>query len=96
MRRATDVTPSNYLENIERFRMTPIRSIGIGAKSSLKASFWRTDIEDSEVSGDPDYGSVMVHLGGGRVWRNAEPTPGERDRYPCSRSRTRAGGSREW
>ncbi|MGX9425604.1 MULTISPECIES: helix-turn-helix domain-containing protein [Bradyrhizobium] len=58
--------------------MTPIRSIGIGAKSSLKASFWRTDLEDSQVSGDPDYGSVMVHLGGARVWRNAESSPGEK------------------
>lgn len=75
---ATDATPSNYRENVERFRMTPVRSIGIGAKSSLKASFWRTDLEDTEVAGDPAYGAVMVHLGGSRVWRNADPIPGEK------------------
>lgn len=75
---ATEATPSNYRENVERFRMTPVRTIGIGAKSSLKASFWRTDLEDTEVGGDPNYGAIMVHLGGGRVWRNADPIPGEK------------------
>ncbi|PIO97691.1 hypothetical protein CJ014_18585 [Pleomorphomonas carboxyditropha] len=74
---ASEAIPSNYRENVERFRMAPVRSIGIGAKSSLKASFWRTDLEDTEVCGDPDYGAVMIHLGGGRVWRNADPIPGE-------------------
>ncbi len=57
--------------------MRPVRSIGIGSKSSLKASFWRTDLEDTSVDGDPDFGAVMIHLGGGRVWRNADAVPGE-------------------
>ncbi len=74
----SEATPSNHRENVERFCMTPVRSIGIGAKSSLKASFWRTDLEDTEVDGDPNYGAVMVHLGGGRVWRNNDPIPGEK------------------
>lgn len=74
----SEATPSNHRENVERFRMTPVRAIGIGAKSSLKASFWRTDLEDTEVDGDPNYGAVMVHLGGGRVWRNNDPIPGEK------------------
>lgn len=73
----SEAIPSNHRENVERFQMTPVRSVGIGAKSSLKASFWRTDIEDTEVDGDPDYGAVMVHLGGGRVWRNNDAIPGE-------------------
>jgi AraC family transcriptional regulator len=74
---ATDATPTNFLENVGRFRMTSLRSVGIGAKSSLKASFWASDLEDSHVSGDPGYASVLVHCGGGRVWRNNEPIPGE-------------------
>ncbi|SHG24969.1 AraC family transcriptional regulator [Kaistia soli DSM 19436] len=72
----SEATPINHRENVERFRMTPIRSIGIGTKSSLKASFWRTDLEDTEVAGDPDYAAVMVHLGGALVRRNAERIPG--------------------
>ena len=74
---SSDATPVNHRENVERFRMSPVRSIGIGSKTSLKASFWRTDLEDTSVDGDPAYGAVMVHLGGGRVWRNAETVPGE-------------------
>lgn len=74
----SDATPTNYRENVERFRMAPVRSIGIGTKSSLKATFWRTDLEDTEVDGDPSYGAVMLHLGGGRVWRNDDPIPGEK------------------
>lgn len=74
---SSEATPSNHRENVERFRMTPVHSIGIGRKSSLKASFWRTDLEDTEVDGDPDYGALMIHLGGGKVWRNAERVPGE-------------------
>ncbi len=73
----SDATPTNHRENVERFRMMPVRSVGIGRKSSLKASFWRTDLEDTSVDGDPDFGAVMVHLGGGRVWRNKETVPGE-------------------
>lgn len=72
----SEATPYNHRENVERFRMTPVRSIGIGTKSSLKASFWRTDLEDTEVAGDPNYAAVMVHLGGASVRRNAERIPG--------------------
>lgn len=76
-RNAVTVTPANYLENVGRFRMTPLYQVGIGTSSSLKASFWESDLEDSRVSGDPGYASIMVHCGGGRVWRNNDPAPGE-------------------
>jgi len=74
---SSPATPSNHRENVERFRMTPVRSIGIGTRSSLKASFWRTDLEDTEVDGDPNYGALMIHLGGAKVWRDANRVPGE-------------------
>ena len=70
-------TPNYFRENVEELRMTPTLSVGIGANSSLKASFWESGVEECQHSGDPDYASVVLHRGGGRVWRNNEPVPAE-------------------
>ncbi len=72
---ATAAAPRNFRENVERFCLTPIRSIGIDDASSLKASLWQSDIEESTVSGDPAYASLILHRGGARVWRNNERVP---------------------
>lgn len=74
---ATDALPNHFRENIEILRMSPILSIGIDTKSSLKASCWITDIPEIRRRGDPDYATLVLHRGGGRVWRNAENTPNE-------------------
>ncbi len=55
--------------------MTPQLSIGIGANTSLKASYWDATLGETHVNGDPRFLSVVLHRGGGRVWRNAERTP---------------------
>src|SRR5262245_22651109 len=74
---ATDAVPSYFRENVEDLNLTPTRSIGIGARSSLKASFWESQIDECRHSGDRRYASVVLHRGGGRVWRNNEATPAE-------------------
>ncbi|MEI9849646.1 MAG: AraC family transcriptional regulator [Sphingomonas sp.] len=74
---ASDAVPWNYQENVEEFDLTPIHSFGIGTKSSLKASFWESDVEESQIGGDPQYVSLLVHRGGARIWRNNEPHPCE-------------------
>src|SRR5262245_25080994 len=70
-------TPNYFRENVEELHMTPTLSIGIGANSSLKASFWESDVEECQHVGDPYYASVVLHRGGGRVWRNTELVPAE-------------------
>jgi AraC family transcriptional regulator len=70
-------TPNYFRENVEELRMTPTLSVGIGTNSSLKASFWESGVEECQHSGDRHYASVVLHRGGGRVWRNNEAVPAE-------------------
>src|SRR5262245_27285944 len=60
---------------IESEVIAPIRAIGVGSLSSLKAAFWHSTIEESYQVGDPDFVSIALNTGGGRVWRNNEKTP---------------------
>ena len=53
----------------------PFRTIGAGSASSLKASFWRSTVEEANQVGDPGFVSVALNTGGGRVWRNSERVP---------------------
>jgi AraC family transcriptional regulator len=57
--------------------IAPIRTIGVNEKSSLKASFWHSTVDETTQVGDLDFISIAMNLGGGRVWRNSEPTPTE-------------------
>jgi AraC family transcriptional regulator len=74
---ATEATPNHFRENVEILRLSPTRSIGIGSRSSLKAACWHTDIREVQRRGDPNYVTIVLHRGGGRVWRNQERTPNE-------------------
>src|SRR5262249_61259751 len=74
---ADEKTPTYFRDNVEDLHMTPTLSVGIGATTSLKASFWESGVEECQHSGDPDYASVVLHRGGGRVWRNNELVPAE-------------------
>lgn len=58
--------------------ITPARAVGFGAATTLKATFWESQIEETPQPGDPDFASIALHTGGGRVWRNREATPTER------------------
>lgn len=68
---ASDAAP-RYLESD---LIAPTRTIGLGANTSLKAAFWRSTVEESEQLGDPEFVSIALNTGGGRVWRNNETMP---------------------
>jgi AraC family transcriptional regulator len=68
---------SNAAPRYHTDRMAPFRTIGLDATASLKASFWRSTVEEAKQLGDLDYVSIAMNLGGGRVWRNNESVPTE-------------------
>jgi len=68
---ASDAAP-RYLESAN---ITPTRTIGLGTNTTLKATFWHSTIEETPQAGDPDFVSIALNTGGGRVWRNNERTP---------------------
>ncbi|MET4023793.1 AraC family transcriptional regulator [Bradyrhizobium sp. S3.2.12] len=68
---ASDLMP-RYLESGV---MAPVRTIGVGAKSSLKAAFWRSTVEQCDHNGDPDFVCIALNTGGGPIWRNNETIP---------------------
>lgn len=68
---ASDAAP-RYMESD---RIVPARVFGVGEHTTLKASFWECAIEETGQVGDPDFVSIALHTGGGRAWRNREPTP---------------------
>ena len=47
----------------------------MNATTTLKATFWHATIEEIPQAGDPDFVSIALNTGGGRVWRNGEATP---------------------
>ncbi len=55
--------------------ITPLRSVGFGAPTTLKATFWHAMIAETPQAGDPAFVSIAYNTGGGRVWRNRETTP---------------------
>ncbi len=57
--------------------ITPARTVGLGADTTLKATFWQSTIVETPQAGDPDFVSIALNTGGGRVWRNREPAPTE-------------------
>jgi len=69
---ASDAAP-----RYNRNQMAPFRTVGLDATVSLKASFWRSTVEEAKQLGDLDYVSIAMNLGGGRVWRNDESAPTE-------------------
>ena len=58
--------------------IAPFRTVGLDETASLKASFWRSTVEEARQAGDLDYVSIAMNLGRGRVWRNNESAPTER------------------
>lgn len=74
---AAEGVPRYFHENVNPHRMTPTLSVGMGAKSSLKVAFWESTVGESPNSGDLEWVNIVMHHGGGRVWRNREPVPAE-------------------
>src|SRR5688572_23674136 len=68
---ASDAAP-RYMESDV---IAPARMFGVGEHTTLKATYWNCDIEETGQVGDPNFISVALHTGGGRAWRNREPTP---------------------
>ena len=69
----SDFTP-RYLESDV---LAPVRTIGVGANSSLKATFWHSTVEKCDHSGDPDFVCIALNTGGGPIWRNNETIPSQ-------------------
>lgn len=62
---------------LESAHITPWHSVGLGDETTLKATFWQAVIRETPQAGDPDFVSIALNTGGGRVWRNREPVPTE-------------------
>ncbi len=69
----SDFTP-RYLECDV---ITPVRTIGVGANSSLKATFWHSTVENCAHAGDPEFVSIALNTGGGPIWRDNETIPSQ-------------------
>jgi|GEM_PF-1528633 len=69
----SDFTP-RYLESDV---IAPVRTIGVGANSSLKATFWHSTVEKCDHNGDPDLVCIALNTGGGPIWRNNETIPSQ-------------------
>ena len=67
----SDFTPQ-YLECDV---IAPVRTIGVGANSSLKATFWHSTVETCDNNGDPEFVCIALNTGGGPIWRNNERMP---------------------
>ena len=63
--------------NLESDVIVPVRTIGIGANSSLKATFWHSTVEQCDHNGDPDFVCIALNTGGGPIWRNNETIPSQ-------------------
>jgi AraC family transcriptional regulator len=74
---ASDATPKYLKQVIENLDRTPTRVLGVDASSSLKISFWDTNLPEYHIDGDLNYLSVVLQISGGRIWLDEHPTPGE-------------------
>jgi AraC family transcriptional regulator len=63
--------------NLESDVIVPVRTIGIGANSSLKATFSHSTVEKCDHNGDPDFVCIALNTGGGPIWRNNETIPSQ-------------------
>lgn len=70
---ATHETPVVALEGKASFPDALVKSVGLDAKSSLKAALWRTPLQASVTNPDPRFLSLVHHCAGGPVWTSREP-----------------------
>lgn len=73
---AAEGVPRYFHESVDP-RIATTLSIGMTARSSLKAAFWESTADERPISGDLEYVNIVQHGGGGRVWRDREPVPAE-------------------
>jgi AraC family transcriptional regulator len=73
---ATDRTPAYVDKHADRAPALT-SSFGIGAVTSLKATFWHADRGEFSVDGDPQFLSLVEHSGGARVWSRHSSSPVE-------------------
>lgn len=57
--------------------ITPVRTIGVGTNSTLKATFSHSTVENCDHIGDPEFVSIALNTGGGPIWRNNETIPSQ-------------------
>lgn len=74
---ASDATPKYLKQVIDNLDRTPTRVLGVDASSSLKMSFWDTNLPEYHIDGDLNYLSVVLQISGGRIWLDNHRTPGE-------------------
>jgi len=74
---ASDATPKYLKQVIDNLDRRPTRLLGVDASSSLKMSFWDSNLPEYQIDGDLNYLSVVLQISGGRIWLDNHPTPGE-------------------
>ena len=54
-----------------------VRAVGLDAETSLKIAVLKFSFQEFQHSPDARYLTLVMHCGGGSVWRNKEPSPAE-------------------
>jgi len=60
--------------HLERNVIAPVRTIGIGASTALKVSFWHATVEEAPQPSDPAFVSISLRTAGARAWRDTVPS----------------------
>ena len=61
-------------QHLEHNVIAPIRTIGIGADTLLKSSFWYATVEEAPQASDAAFVSISLRTSAGRAWRDATPS----------------------
>ena len=61
-------------QHLEYNVIAPIRTIGIGADTLLKSSFWYATVEEAPQASDAAFVSISLRTSVARAWRDATPS----------------------
>ena len=61
-------------QHLEYNVIAPIRTIGIGADTLLKSSFWYATVEEAPQASDATFVSISLRTSVARAWRDATPS----------------------
>lgn len=71
---ATDAMPQHLAEGESNVPGSLVATAGVDDENCLKASRWHCSFDGTCTSPDPNYFSLVLHRGGGQVWKNDDPT----------------------
>lgn len=73
-----DTIPAYLDAHLRRPGLSVVEGVGMGTRTSLKASLIRAERGEFVADGDPQFLSLVQHLGGARVWQKGNRRPVER------------------